>query len=581
MPNKGTRQQKMAKAKLFQQPGTAGRSLSLLLDALHRFFATIQSAFEPYTARIAQKQSSAGAKHAMAMGITVAIAFPFMAAAMRLLFFQNLGTSVPYVTFFPAVMLAAIYGGFWSGLAATLVATLLVDYHWIEPVGQIGFRSSADLTGMGFFILDGIIVSLITKYLHKARGQAKTAKIEADYALELKRAAEKLHESETHYKAMIDAYDGMVYICSPDYRIEFMNDKLLKRTGHDATGELCYQALHGLDSACAWCVNDRVRSGENVRWELKSPKDGRWYEVSNTPIRNIDGSISKQAMITDITERKQTEEALLRAHAELEQRVRERTSELENTVEELHQQEHLLLQQGRLAAMGETVNNIAHQWRQPLNNLGLIIQSLELCYEVGEFNRELVRKTVNDSMQLILHMSQTIDDFRNFFKPLKDKEHFQVCTAINNAVKLAGASFTNNNIEVTQDFSCDATVYGYPNEYAQVILNLLSNARDAFEKNGVSRPVVVIGSTIAEGRSIVTVNDNAGGIPLDIIGKIFEPHFTTKGVQGTGIGLFMSKNIIEKNMGGTLRASNAGNGAQLEISLRLSRTGTDPGQANP
>jgi PAS domain S-box-containing protein len=119
-----------------------------------------------------------------------------------------------------------------------------------------------------------------------------------------KRAELALAESEARYRAMIDAFDGMMYICSPAYRIEFLNDRLKERTGHDATGELCYQALHGLDTVCPWCVNERVYAGESVRWEVQSPRDKRWYEVSNTPIYNADGSVSKQAMITDITDRK-------------------------------------------------------------------------------------------------------------------------------------------------------------------------------------------------------------------------------------------------------------------------------------
>jgi two-component system CheB/CheR fusion protein len=119
-----------------------------------------------------------------------------------------------------------------------------------------------------------------------------------------------LRESEEKYRAMIEAFDGFIYICSQEYRIEFMNDRLIERTGRDATGEYCYKALHDLDSVCGWCVNEQVFTGASIRWEVQSPKDGRWFEVSNTPIHNSNGTISKQAMITDITERKQAEGAL-------------------------------------------------------------------------------------------------------------------------------------------------------------------------------------------------------------------------------------------------------------------------------
>jgi light-regulated signal transduction histidine kinase (bacteriophytochrome) len=109
---------------------------------------------------------------------------------------------------------------------------------------------------------------------------------------------------------MVRAFDGLVYICSEDYLIEFMNDQLIKRTGYDATGELCYEVLHDRDATCPWCVNERVFKGETVRWEVKSPKDKRWYYVVNTPIYRTSGKLSKQAMILDITDRKEMEEEL-------------------------------------------------------------------------------------------------------------------------------------------------------------------------------------------------------------------------------------------------------------------------------
>jgi PAS domain S-box-containing protein len=119
-----------------------------------------------------------------------------------------------------------------------------------------------------------------------------------------------LREREERYRAIVEAFDGLIYICSDDYRIEFMNEELIRRTGYDATGELCYRVLHERDSVCPWCVKERVLKGETVRWEMQSPKDNRWYYIVNTPIYNTDGTISKQAMILDITDRKEMEEAL-------------------------------------------------------------------------------------------------------------------------------------------------------------------------------------------------------------------------------------------------------------------------------
>ena len=121
-------------------------------------------------------------------------------------------------------------------------------------------------------------------------------------------------EGDERYRAIVEAFDGLIYICSQDYRIEFMNQRLIERTGYDATGEVCHKVLHDLSDVCPWCVNDRVFDGEKVNWEVKSPRDGRWYRAVNTPIHHPDGTVSKQSMIQDITEHKlaavRTEELL-------------------------------------------------------------------------------------------------------------------------------------------------------------------------------------------------------------------------------------------------------------------------------
>ena len=127
---------------------------------------------------------------------------------------------------------------------------------------------------------------------------------------ERQQVEEALRASEERYRAIVNAFDGVIYICSQDYRITFMNDELVRRRGGSALGEHCYKALHNLEAICPWCVNDRVFKGELVKWEVQSPKDGRWYYAINSPINNADGSVSKQAMIYDITHLKLAEEQL-------------------------------------------------------------------------------------------------------------------------------------------------------------------------------------------------------------------------------------------------------------------------------
>ena len=143
-----------------------------------------------------------------------------------------------------------------------------------------------------------------------------------------------LKEGDILFDAMVDAFDGMIYICSMDYRIEYLNDRMIKHLGHDATGEFCYNAF-SRKTACPWCVNHRVLRGETISWEVISPKDGRWYYVVNAPIRHIDGSVSKYAMMMDIHDRKLNDEELRKHRDHLEEIVKARTAELTYTNEQL------------------------------------------------------------------------------------------------------------------------------------------------------------------------------------------------------------------------------------------------------
>jgi C4-dicarboxylate-specific signal transduction histidine kinase len=227
-----------------------------------------------------------------------------------------------------------------------------------------------------------------------------------------------------------------------------------------------------------------------------------------------------------------------------------------------------MIQQNRHAAMGDMIGNIAHQWRQPLNTLGLVTQKIGIFYGSDHFNQDFLDESIGKSLELIQFMSRTIDDFREFFSTDREKTVFRIDEAVSKALTLVEAGLREQMIKAEVRNGGEIAISGYPNEYAQVLLNILINAKDACTERKIKSPRLVISIGTENGASVVTIADNAGGISTDIIDKIFDPYFTTKGPQqGTGVGLFMSKTIIDNRMGGRLSVRNTELGAEFRIEV--------------
>ncbi|GFO68755.1 hypothetical protein GMLC_23340 [Geomonas limicola] len=333
-------------------------------------------------------------------------------------------------------------------------------------------------------------------------------------------------------------------------------DEVLRDAGvlHRQIPEETFRDMVAAEALSARLLNDFAMEVPMRR----SDGELRWMRLHSRPRRLPDGQVVWDGVQTDVTARRQAEDELRQLNEELDRRVGERTLEL-------RRKDQQMIQQSRHAAMGEMIHNIAHQWRQPLNALGLTVQRLQMFYELGEFDKKFLDESVEDSMLLIQHMSKTIDDFREFFKPDRDREEFAVCVVIERALQLVKASFENSQISISFKRRAECTINGYPSQYAQVILNILANAKDALLERGVQDPEVAIEVAVEGGRSLVTIRDNAGGIGAEVLPKVFDPLFTTKGPQGTGIGLFMAKTIIERSMHGEVSVRNADQGAEFRI----------------
>lgn len=275
-------------------------------------------------------------------------------------------------------------------------------------------------------------------------------------------------------------------------------------------------------------------------------------------LRNYNSSL-----LREISERKEAEEALRVLNETLEQRV-------SAEVAANREKDHLLIQQSRLAAMGEMVHNIAHQWRQPLNSLSLIVSNILDDFKFKAMTEETLENDVSSARRLIEKMSTTIDDFRDFFRPDREKSSFDVSEAVRDAIFIVMAALKNNNIEISVVAPPGLTASGFPSQYAQAILNLLVNAKEAIQGSKISDGRIRVELREEGGNAVLTVDDNGGGIANEVLPRLFDPYFTTKD-QGSGIGLYMVKMIIERNMQGKIGAENIENGARFTLSIPLEK----------
>ena len=231
--------------------------------------------------------------------------------------------------------------------------------------------------------------------------------------------------------------------------------------------------------------------------------------------------------------------------------------------------DELLAHQGKLAAMGEMVGAIAHQWRQPLNALAVQVQFIEDDFEDGLIDIEYLKKYKRENMQLVNFMSHTIDDFRNFFRIDKTKTIFSANANIKETVNIIKAQLDSNNIELSIN-NKTFNILGYRSEFQQVILNIINNAKDALIDKRIENGKIDIFIDFSNSIGTITILDNAKGIPNNYVHRIFEPYFTTKDEgKGIGIGLYMSKMIIEDHMNGKLSVSNDTKGASFKINLEV------------
>ena len=233
------------------------------------------------------------------------------------------------------------------------------------------------------------------------------------------------------------------------------------------------------------------------------------------------------------------------------------------------QEQELMQQQAKMAAMGEMIGNIAHQWRQPLNALSALNIGLSMKHKMGQLNDAEMQKFKEKSNDILQNMSATIDDFKNFFQPNKIKSTFSIEEAVERSATFVYDAYRQHKIALFIDLDRKITINSYKNELIQVLLNILNNSKDAIIEKKIDKPYVKIFTQEDQHEIKFFIQDNAGGVTDEVLERMYEPYFTTKfQSHGTGIGLYMSKMIIEESMEGILVSENKDEGLLTTIILR-------------
>jgi len=462
---------------------------------------------------------------------------------------------------------------------------------WIGGAQKTGYYKTAKM--MLAILVIPVLVIILVIFLMRSEIRRKTKELtQKNHELqneieEREKVQLELKESQEKYSTLFNTSYNPIAIIGEDGGIVDVNGEMVTQFGYERE-ELHQMFLEML------VTNDYVHKVKEIinkmtrtkKWSFDLDFVKSWGDIFNAEISasrlEISGQTYIQLVIMDVTSRRKASELLNRRQEYLENKV-------EQEVHRRRQNERLMMQQSKMAAMGQMMSAIAHQWRQPLNTIAIYIQDFEDSFKHGELDEKYLHELVGLSMKQINFMSKTIDDFKNFFRPDKDELVFEVCNETLSAVTLLGVQLVRNNIKLllnchgvkvpfenTEEFKCNNNkctfIKGFPNEFKQVLLNLVQNARDAVEdsrKDSSEEGVIEVGVEELETSVKIFVCDNGDGIPDDVAERIFEPYFTTKEEgRGTGVGLYMSKIIIEQNMKGLLYFENLNPGTRFVIELR-------------
>lgn len=425
------------------------------------------------------------------------------------------------------------------------------DFSIIEKLKNDKLQRSTDEVGKLFRSVYELISHLSIPYANIIKSNRSLTEM-TDEVLRLLENFDKYIIASKTDKDGIIIYASQAFLNISGYTKEEMLGKRQNIVRHSDMPSSTFKEL--------W---NTIQRGETWTGEIKNKaKDGSYYWINAHISPDIDRNgniIGYSAIREDIT--------LQKAFQELTNTL---DSRVKKEIQDNAAKTTYMLQQSRLAQMGQMISMIAHQWRQPLASISAIAGTLSLDIMMDKYNDKFFAERLESIAELSHHLSITIDDFRGFFKEDKKQEIFEIKDGVDASIMIIGQTLTNKNIKLSVEYIDNPKIKTHLNELKQVILNLLKNAEDILIENKVKEAKVFLKIYVEDSNVCINIEDNGGGVSENIFDKIFDPYFSTKKAKdGTGLGLYMSKTIIEEHCNGELLLKNTQNGALFIIKLPL------------
>lgn len=448
-----------------------------------------------------------------------------------------------------------IYSGFTS---EELIGKNLGNELYVNPAMRETFKELIGINGKvsafdaPLFRKDGSVwwVSTSAHFIKNSKGEVIGVEGIARDITDHKEGQEKLLRGiETRYKTLFESATDAIFIV--DLRTKRIVD------ANAAARNMTGYSLDELRTLIPEQVHPRYEFEKVHNYIIRKREEFGLKETVRLDFLNKHGEI----IPTEITASVITEDGR-KFSIDVARDISQRLA----TEKKQREQEQMLVHQSKLAAMGEMISNIAHQWRQPLSKMTGILTNLEMGVKQGNLDKDEAEDLIREAFSTLKFMSHTIDDFKNFFSPSKPVEEFCINAALNEVLSIIEPNLRFHGIRVIIKTQENIFLTTHRNEFCQVLLNIIQNAKDILSIRKTPEPKIEIRITAGRGKTVIRVADNGGGIEHSAMGRIFEPYFTTR-PDGQGIGLYMSKIIIEKNIKGTITARNTFEGAEFTIVL--------------